>query len=466
MMTKGTDPERSYPHGSTPLTYLYSIHILRPWTIKGRVEKMGITALADLDELILLSRDEKARTYILEAVACYRSGAYRASIVSTWIAVCYDIIDKLHELALSGDKEAERQVAQIEETRANNDPMRALKIERTLLDIAKDKFELISPLEHLDLTRLQEDRNRCAHPSMISQEQKFNPPAELARLHIQAAVIHLLQHEPAQGKQALERLTNEVQSEYFPIEIPKAVTSLSSGPLKRARESLTRNFVTLLLKKALEKASDWKQPYRIFAALAATKQLQPHVFEKTLREKLPQLLNALADSHLNEASDFVIKFPDCWDYLPASNKNKIEAFIATLDDDSFINIVSYLNFNPLKVAAKQRLARSTWKDTEIITIFDDHPLVHDHRIKLYLSSNSFDEANEKGKSIKKDAERLSASQQRRILAGIAKNNQLQRSFETPSLIQHFYDSNVIPQSEFMEILDELGLSTMMEKKKV
>ena len=62
--------------------------------------------LFDLDELILLCRDEKARAYINEAVSCYRAGAFRASIVVTWISVCYDIIDKLKEISLSGDKEA------------------------------------------------------------------------------------------------------------------------------------------------------------------------------------------------------------------------------------------------------------------------------------------------------------------------------------------------------------------------
>jgi hypothetical protein len=71
------------------------------------------TALADLDELILLCRDEKASLYIQEAVSCYRSAAYRSAIVATWIAVCYDIIDKLRELALAGDQEAAAQVRRL-----------------------------------------------------------------------------------------------------------------------------------------------------------------------------------------------------------------------------------------------------------------------------------------------------------------------------------------------------------------
>jgi hypothetical protein len=91
------------------------------------------TALADLDELMLRCRDDRARAYIAEAVACYRGGAYRAAIVATWVAVCFDVIDKLRELALAGDKEADNVVAAIEKARQTNDITRALRIERELL---------------------------------------------------------------------------------------------------------------------------------------------------------------------------------------------------------------------------------------------------------------------------------------------------------------------------------------------
>lgn len=38
-------------------------------------------------------RAQKAKDYIKEAVACYKAGAFRSSIVSTWIAVSFDIIE-------------------------------------------------------------------------------------------------------------------------------------------------------------------------------------------------------------------------------------------------------------------------------------------------------------------------------------------------------------------------------------
>src|ERR1700749_825075 len=96
------------------------------------------TNLSDLDELVLLCRDEKARLHIVEAVTCYRSGAYRSAIVATWIAVCYDIIDKLRELTLSGDANAQQHIERLEQARASNDIEQSLRFERGILNLAQE----------------------------------------------------------------------------------------------------------------------------------------------------------------------------------------------------------------------------------------------------------------------------------------------------------------------------------------
>ena len=125
------------------------------------------SGLADLDELVLRCRDPRSQAYVREAVACHHSGAHRASIVATWIAVVFDIVGKLRELDLSGDGRATAKLADFERIRAGGDGRlkEALDFEREILAVAKDEFELLTPLEKADLERLQEDRNRCAHPS-------------------------------------------------------------------------------------------------------------------------------------------------------------------------------------------------------------------------------------------------------------------------------------------------------------
>jgi len=64
------------------------------------------THLVDLDELVQTVRDINTREYIAEAIAAYRARAYRSAIMGTWVAVAYDIIGKIRELAVQGDAAA------------------------------------------------------------------------------------------------------------------------------------------------------------------------------------------------------------------------------------------------------------------------------------------------------------------------------------------------------------------------
>ncbi len=73
--------------------------------------------LIDLDELVLRCKDQEARKYIAEAVVCYKNGAYRACIVTTWIAVVYDFVYKLRQLELTGDKNAKLNFRNFENAR-------------------------------------------------------------------------------------------------------------------------------------------------------------------------------------------------------------------------------------------------------------------------------------------------------------------------------------------------------------
>ncbi|UBT78515.1 hypothetical protein LCH33_001869 [Pseudomonas amygdali] len=70
--------------------------------------------LSDLDELILSCEDPRSQQYIEEAVRCYKAGAYRSSVVACWIAVAFDLVDKIKELAAGGDKEAQAELTRFE----------------------------------------------------------------------------------------------------------------------------------------------------------------------------------------------------------------------------------------------------------------------------------------------------------------------------------------------------------------
>jgi hypothetical protein len=184
---------------------------------------MASQGFIDLDELVLLCRNEKARSFIQEAVQCYKAGAFRQAIVATWIAVVYDIIHKFQELELAGDANASKHLGQFEKIRQAGDLKGSLEFERNILTVAQKEFELISDIEHIDLARLQEDRNRCAHPAMNTNDEIYQPSPELARSHLRNAIEHLLQRPPVQGKAALNRLISDIESDYFPANNEDAV---------------------------------------------------------------------------------------------------------------------------------------------------------------------------------------------------------------------------------------------------
>jgi hypothetical protein len=219
-----------------------------------RVKKMSLCyarqdklILRDLDELVQSCRDQEARSYIAEAVICYKAGAFRGCIVATWIAVVFDLIAKIRELSLSGDAEAQtiiRDLTTWQPLIERGDMVsirKSLELEREIVNVANDKFGFFDGIQILDLKRLQDDRNRCAHPTFQGGDQPYSPSSELARTHLVHAVSHVLSQPPVQGKAGTEHILKSVRSEFFPTELEAAKTQLRSAGLERPKDSLVRS---------------------------------------------------------------------------------------------------------------------------------------------------------------------------------------------------------------------------------
>ncbi|HVY23910.1 MAG TPA: hypothetical protein VG962_11230 [Steroidobacteraceae bacterium] len=414
--------------------------------------------LTDLDEMILKCRDDRTKTYIAEAVASYRAGAFRSSIVGAWIAVCFDVIEKLRELALSGDKEAEMRIDELEKMQRSGDITNALRFERELLKLARDKFELISHLEFIDLERLQEDRNRCAHPSLVSEGRVFSPSAELARVHLYSAVTHLLQHPPVQGKYALDKLVSAVDSEYFPEKKDTAKDSLASGPLRRPRESLVRNFVIVLLKRLIKEDIEWNHKRRVAAALASVFELHPHYYADALKEKLSPMLRSLSDQELKRVINFFRMVMDTWQYVEVDLRHRIEAFVSALPVDLLDELDFLLRFEPLQKHASSRVSRITRAELKETLFFSLPMEVADRFIALYLESRNFNQANEWAKQLAIYVSDFNEEQIRRIVTGAAGNDQILNSIELGALLKVLRGSKKISPAEFDSLLMASGLS--------
>lgn len=413
--------------------------------------------LFDLDELVLRCRDKSAQNYIKEAVTCYKAGAIRSAIVSTWIAVTFDFIDKIKDLSLSGEKEALLQLQLLENALNAGDINLLLKFEREMLIVARDKLELISHVEFVDLQRLQEDRNRCAHPSMKSDGQIFNPPAELARLHIRSAIECLLQHPPAQGKSALNILLKEVDSSYFPIDVDSAVVALKNSPLKKARESLVRNFVIVLLKNVLSDNKDVKSIRRIYSALAAVKTMYKEFYDVILDEKLSVLIKNLDDSNLSKTFSILENLVGSWDVLDADVKLKLASYVRNLPSGLLEELEFLLGHAGLSPAAKERVGKITREELNNSNFFILPDEISEKIVSLYVNSTSFEKANNFATIVVSYALDFSKEQVERLIKACGTNYEIKASFEVVKVINALRKNRMVTDRAVDDWLEEVGL---------
>lgn len=420
--------------------------------------------LSDLDELILKCRDEKAKKYIKEAVSCYKSGAFRSAIVSTWIAVSFDIIDKLKELALTGDKEAKKQLEEFEKALKAGDIAGSLKFERDILEIARDKLELISHVEFIDLARLQEDRNRCAHPSMTSDGDIFTPSAELARVHIRSAVDHLLRYPPAQGKSALEILLKQIDSEYFPTDKSNALVSLKKSPLLKARDSLVRNFIIIILKKLLKGPKDYKETMRCIASLKATEELHKEVYDKTLSEKLSELIKNLEDNDLGKTFTLIRHLEDCWSYLDEDVQLKLKSYVKDLPSSEFDELDMLLDHPGLTAEASFRARFAKYSELENSLFFGLPTQLADRIIEIYSKSKSFDQANKYSTLVTKYSSDFTKEQVEKTVHACGENYEIRNSFEMVSVINALRRNNKVTDDDIDAWLMAADLEEHMKNR--
>jgi len=415
------------------------------------------TPLADLDELILRCRDEGARSHLAEAVRSYRAGAFRSSIVSTWVAVCFDIMEKLRELSLAGDANATSKCESVERVRATGDVSGALRFEKSLLGLARDEFELISPLQYDDLERIYNDRNRCAHPSLIAEDTSYSPPAELARLHIFSAVDHLLQHPPVQGRFALERVIVAIESEYFPQRAEDAAKVLSTGSLRRPKDSLVRSVIIICLKKLINDLPPGPET-RLIAALQAISTLHSAIYEATMRAKWSTVVRSVEDSELGNCAYLLGRIPLGWVSLEADVVTRFQQYVANLPSAEIGRVVVFERFEPLANFAAERIRRATGKELRNEIFFELTERLGDRFVELYLASDSFELANSWVGELLSYKSDLTGAQIERLLRGIVSNSQLTGSFRVGDLIRGLRGVERIPVADFDRILSESELS--------
>lgn len=361
-----------------------------------------IESLADIEALAVRCRSEQSKGYIAEAMQCYRASAYRASIVSTWIAVVFDLIDKIRELAVSGDAAAktiegryETYIKQIEQNNSSGIKS-ALEFEREILETCRDQLQFFDPQQFIDLMRLREDRHRCAHPSFQRIGVPYQPSAEQARVHIRNAVVHVLAQPPVQGKAALAELKALVSSAYFPSDDKQAISQLQNSGLKNATEALVRGFIDMLIFDFLTDSDSLFCKSQVIAAINATFELYPALTEDRLRKQLNKAIRDVPDKNFLGAACLVAFVKSAWPILEQPAKDKVACFIKEGPAGDVLRALEALaQLEGLKSAVKERVDNLSFEElTEAISSHKLRVYAKERAMHFLSQVRSWDRANE------------------------------------------------------------------------
>lgn len=389
--------------------------------------------LRELEELILHCRQGAAKEFLEEAVSCYEVGAIRSAIVSTWTAVFFDILEKSRELGLSGDVEAKKTFESFEKAEQDGDISKLLAIEGGILNVARDKLELFSKNEAKDLNRIQEDRHRCAHPTLNGNGERFVPSAELARAHIVNAATILIQQSPTQGKAALETVMATVSSKLFPNDHDKAVVVLRSTGLGHPRPSLLRNATLLLSKKAL-RLDGKPYCYNSSRALLALLELHRSDVLPILEQETSKLIRKVKDEDLGFVLSFLWKLGELSESLDEDQVDRIKTFVSTMSGDELAYLDEALSIPFLTADAEKRVSRLTLIELqERVPFFTMPTQVRERLIELLGKSKSFDTSNAICIEIRSNLSDFDDEQKAEILKLGDENDQVEYAFEYKNL---------------------------------
>lgn len=310
-------------------------------------------SLADIDALALKCRAERSRDYIAESIQCYRAGAYRSSIVHTWIAVVFDLVDKIRELALANDPIAVRINAKYEtyitQINQGNDQgvKNALEFERTILSTCRRELEFFNHQQITDLERLREDRHQCAHPSFQRAGVPHRPSAELARLHLRNAVEHVLSQPPIQGRPAIAEIITTIASEYFPRDRYQAATALRQTPLANPSEALIRGLIDELVFKYAEADSPLYGKIQVGAALSSMLDTHRDIAETRIAQKLSTLVRRVDDNGLPSVARLIAAIPEAITLIDEAARLRLSEFVRVGPDLDVLPAMAGLGRHPL-----------------------------------------------------------------------------------------------------------------------
>ncbi len=289
-------------------------------------------------------RDPDSRPHFHEAVLAFLSGAYRAAVVETWVAVAVDLTNKIRYLAESGDSSAKAAVNSLEIAIKNRDVAGIQNFERDLINECEKTYELITSREAFDLRRLNEDRNYCAHPAFVEVNTVFSPTAELARAHLAIAVDCALSLPPVSGKRTKQNLMRDLDSHSWPIR--DVANFLRTSYLERTRSNVRKEVVRFLLNNAVTLADPTElstiKPNvlaaRCRSALQALHDINPELLEEVVTGAIASWdrLGTLTDEKIIRLIGSLGNLPLLWRSMQDGHRMRATSLLSTSPTDFLV----------------------------------------------------------------------------------------------------------------------------------
>lgn len=341
-------------------------------------------ALSDLEQIQQDIVDVRSRELIAEVVRCYECGAYRGALVSLWVAVVADITGKIRYLAESGDGTAGNVINDLDSALSSQSVVKVQKYEREILETAGGQLGILLPREKVELERLNQDRNLCAHPGYLNDGELFMPDAELVRAHLVAASRSVFSQRPLAGKRLLISLDSEIKGAAWPSRNDYFLDRF----FRVARKSVQSNMAKVLIKHSMRPPDgDNLVAQRALCAALSIADESPLLFEDALHSVLCTWEDGgkLGDSELIRASGAYGGKSLLWGAIPNTGKARLEKLLDTFDidfllkerffisgtpgdaciADKFKEIVSLLDVGQLFEAVKQSMNRSSYVQAAI-----------------------------------------------------------------------------------------------------
>jgi hypothetical protein len=400
---------------------------------------MTIHGVTDIDVLALSVRDRESRRLIIEAITAYRGGALRSSIMSIWIALVHDTFSKARELAVQGDQAAIAFVGVLDAAIEHKNVPQMQAIERELLNTARSNLQLVTQHEFEVLRRIQDDRNLCAHPAFITEDELFQPAPDLVRAHLVHALQCLLIHAPLQGKSALNRMRGDILSPSYPVTRESIGTYVVAKYLNRSKDALVSNLVKVLLKALfLPGGQDFVDKRRqLVWTLSEVAASKTAIFEEVARPMVATFFDGVDDQNLLHLCVHLGAEPRIWTWLSEPVRMRVTKL---LEDADVPSLKSFMVFDAFAVPdlTDFLLAKfSSLDQSGQIEVISDTPRKEfvGSAVSIYSSAGNYKSAELYGQAlILPLASYFSADDVQRTLDAALGNSQISYASGTPDVL--------------------------------